>query len=437
MYKLTLIFIICFYSIACLAAPDEQMAQALKLMDEQRYTKALDILDEMLTTDPNNTQLLYNTAYCELFTGRADLCMQHLNRFLKIKKDDADVYNLQGLAYEYLGHPDSALLAFNQCIKLQKNYYEAYFNRGKCFISSNKFNEAKQDFAFAKKDKKLNSDLYLRSAELNMQMNFWDSALIDLRRIYRTNSNNIYYLSLYADAFFRSNKFDSAAIYYSKIIQLDSENVNIYSNRALCYDNLEQTGAAAKDRAKIDDIKRKVGLDPTKLTYKRLASEDNHYSIELPDGWRIFVRKGNDTDLVVFFNPEFPNKEVNGSYIYKFGGFIFYNHKHFQSDNTDIALRDAKFADFQQERLKYRQQEMPNNSMKLRKTFNPNEKTAREMLKFSYIEMPTGDEYYCVECYVLSTTGELVDLMLWIPNENAVKYEMLLDRILESLTINN
>ena len=100
-------------------------------MDEGKFNEAKIILDELLDQNPERLEILYNVAYCYFMIGRADITTNHMRRFFMRNKKDPDALNLYGLSFEKTGYDDSSIVYYNKTIEVDKNYYEAYFNRGR------------------------------------------------------------------------------------------------------------------------------------------------------------------------------------------------------------------------------------------------------------------------------------------------------------------
>jgi tetratricopeptide (TPR) repeat protein len=419
---------------------DKDVVKAISLMDKGKYSEASKIFDSLLIHKPNDLVVLYNAAFCEVNNGRPDLAKNYLQVFLSKNKGDADVINVYGLANERLGYVDSAIANYTAAIKLDKNFYEAYFNRGRCQIIYKNYDSARSDFEFAKKSKIIIPNLYIESAELYFGTGEFSKAIADLKKIEKYKSTEGYYLQLLANAYFIEKEFNNAITYYSKLITLDSENVTALNNRAVSYDQLELNDKAASDRAKIIEIQKRNGIDPNSLNYNILMAEDSSFSIEIPSTWRTLTRTLNDTSDIIFFNPDFSYSGSDGMYKYDCGGSIQYIKKYFTAKpnlslENQIALRDSMQSVHIQDRIEQRSRIMPGYSEKLRKQYNPNEFMSRELRKCSYYDKGGEKEFAGVEFFVITTDGELLCLYIWMPYENYFIWERVLDRIQESLIV--
>jgi tetratricopeptide (TPR) repeat protein len=417
---------------------DDNMKKATSFMNEGNYREAANIFDEILIEEPQNSVALYNAALCELYNGRADLSIIHLKRFLRNNKQDSDVSNLLGLTFERLRNLDSAIINYSYAINLEKNYYEAYLNRGRCYILQKKISEAKADFNYAKKNKTINPNLYLESGKLNYELKFYDSAITDFRKITKYKNDDVYYLTMFANSFYQKSNFDSAIKYYTQILEIEPENISVLNNRSVCYGELEIREKQEADVAKIEEIRKKAEFDPNELEYRTLVPIDSAFSIDIPTQWRIFARRDTTVSEVIFFDPEFQNSEENGMYRYAFGGTLIYYPQYFPKDSNlmkSLQTRDSKVIEYQTNRKEMRNKITNGFMEKMRKTYNPNDDNARELLKTKFFDITTDEEYSGTEYFIMTTTGKLICLYLWLPEEFSFKYESIMDRIQSTLQL--
>jgi tetratricopeptide (TPR) repeat protein len=411
-------------------------------METGKYLEADKVFDEIIADNPNKLDVLYNAAYCKLYIGRADIAVNYLQRFLIKNKNDAEVYNLLGLAYERTGYYENAIEQYSNAIRIEKKLYEAHFNRGRTYLALDNIELAKKDFDYAKKNKIINPELYFTTGELYSQLKQYDSALIDLNKIIKYKSDNPYYLAMLGDAYFvtagnDTAKLEKAIEYYTKSIRLDSENVSILKNRAFVYDKLDMTEKGELDKNKILEIQQKKGINPDVIKYKRLSSEDKVFSIDIPEEWKILVSKNNDSDIIIFFDTNFNNSQKNGLYIYEFGGQIIYKPHYFEANLTDIntalEIRYNEFVNFVTKRKNFYNTTLQNYKEILKKSFSPNNNIIRNLLKYTF--SAEDKKYFGIEYSCITTNGKLIDVLLWIPEEDSFFYEQLLDYIYESITV--
>lgn len=266
---------------------DKEMEQATTLVNAGKYQEAINIYEEILRTEPHNLKVLYSAAYSYLHIGRADVAHTYLRRFIARNDKDADVYNLFGLANERTGYSNEALENYTKAISLDSNFYEAYFNRGRCYSALQNLSATRADYNIAKKNKIITPALYYASGELYFYLKQYDSAIIDFEKILNFKTENHQYYTMLGDSYYSLGPNDTAKLnkaidYYSKSLQLHPENVMVLKNRAFVYDKLEQYEKAEADRDKIREIQLKTGLNPNSVSYKQLVHPDKYFSMLVP-----------------------------------------------------------------------------------------------------------------------------------------------------------
>lgn len=420
---------------------DKNLKKAISLMEKSNFQDAIVIFEDFLSKHPEHLVAIYNTAMCNLYLGRPDIAVEHLYTFIRKNQQDADAYNLLGLALERVGETAKAITNYTKSIELEKNYYEAYFNRGRCYYLTNKIQQAKSDISFSKKNKFINPDLYLLSGKINLETKSFNAAIEDFKTIEKYKKDNPEYLAMLAEAYFKTNNHEKSIQCYNKILKLQPDDINALNNRSLCYHNLGEDEKAEQDKAKINEIQQKIGINPNLLEFRKLVSADKSFSIDIPEKWRAFVSSGDEMNVIVFFNPDFPNTQAGDTaFQCDFGGEIIYYPHYFTIDTASnvntIQLRTYKQKEYIKNRKVEREKMFTNFKERMRKTFNANEKNARELVKSNYIDSVIGKEFYGIEYSIITTSGKLICLYLWIPNENSFEYEAVLDRIQSSLQIN-
>ena len=431
-------------SVVLYAQKDAKIVKAQKLMEQEKYSEADVVFDEILNANPNRLDVLYDAAYCKLYTGRPDVTIDYIKRFLNKNKQSADAYNLLGFAYESSGINNDAIENYSKAIKLNKNFYLAYFNRGRAYLQIDSISLAKKDFNYAKKNKVINPELYFITGSLYAQLGQYDSAFIDLNKILKYKSDDPYYLSLLGDAYFMTannnkSQLEKAIEYYTKSLRIDSHNVGVLKNRAFIYDMLEENEKGEADRNKILEIQKEKGFNPLSINYKRIAAGDKSFSIDLPELWKILVSKNDTLDVIFFFDTTFNYKQQNGFYTYDFGGRIYYYPNYFKTDLENFAeslqLRYLKFAEFVEQRKIECNTTLIKYSEIMRKIFNATEENARSVVKYTFFS-EDNTKYFSLEYFYMTTTGKLIVVHLWMPEEDAFYYEPLFDYIYLSLEVN-
>jgi len=114
----------------------------------KNYKEADSSYSKAITLKPNYSEAYNNRAYCKLFlgdyTGTISDCYQALK--LMGKRPSPIVFDNLGQAYRELNKLDSAFIYFNKAVELDKNFAQAYFERGKAYLKNNDLNNACSDW---------------------------------------------------------------------------------------------------------------------------------------------------------------------------------------------------------------------------------------------------------------------------------------------------
>lgn len=102
-----------------------------------------------LTQDPNNFQVLLSLASIQLEEKNYASALLYATKAEEIPGAPAMAYFLKGRALHQLGLPEEALKAYGNAIQVDKNFGQAYFNRGVLKIAMERTKQACEDFKLA------------------------------------------------------------------------------------------------------------------------------------------------------------------------------------------------------------------------------------------------------------------------------------------------
>jgi len=162
-------------------------------------------------------------------------------KFKKIEK--YFLYNLEGLILAQLRKIDLAIVCFENSIKINPSFVEAYYNAGTILIAENRCDEAER---FLKSAISINDkyfDAYFNLSLVCKKLDKLDEGLIYLYKCLEISKDNFeVYNNIGLILFIKKNFIDS--VYnFKKCIQLNPEYVEAYNNLGLVYlklDNIEE-----------------------------------------------------------------------------------------------------------------------------------------------------------------------------------------------------
>jgi len=100
-------------------------------------------LPGLLAAQNVQTSVDQGIASCE--AGRYDQALQEFNEALKLKPNDASLYDYRGMAYRCKGQDEKAIQDFNKAMELDPKFARAYRNRGMVYFDKGDFDKSLAD----------------------------------------------------------------------------------------------------------------------------------------------------------------------------------------------------------------------------------------------------------------------------------------------------
>jgi predicted Zn-dependent protease len=85
-------------------------------------TSRIDIFEQMLASDPENTAVLFGLAKEYEKAGRDDKLIETLNRYLDASDDEGNAFGMLAGAYERMGQSDKAREAYERGIETAQRH---------------------------------------------------------------------------------------------------------------------------------------------------------------------------------------------------------------------------------------------------------------------------------------------------------------------------
>lgn len=133
-------------------SPEELNNKAVALMDNDQYQEALPLLDNLVTSNHQNTIFRYNRAVTLFNLKRYREALADYKILHKLLPTEGEYAFQVGNAYEQLDSADRALSFYNEAIRLIDDNFLFFFKRGTIYLKQNNFEKAEADY---------NSALYL------------------------------------------------------------------------------------------------------------------------------------------------------------------------------------------------------------------------------------------------------------------------------------
>ena len=224
--------------------PADQLQALVSLYTQGQLKKALLQCRAMLEAFPKSV-VLYNIAgAANVGLQRFDAAIDSYQQALKVNPNYADAYYNMGIALDSKGDPDAAIKSYKKAISLKPDYADAYANIG--FALNNK---GDLDGAITSYQKVLTIDPNNAQAYNNMGNSFKDKG--DLVAAIKSYSHAVRLKPDYAEAY---NNRGSALIdrsdplaaveSYKKALEINPEFVEVYNNLGVALGNIGRCGEA-------------------------------------------------------------------------------------------------------------------------------------------------------------------------------------------------
>ncbi len=118
-------------------------ALGVALADGGRPAEALPIFARVLELDPQNAVAYQNTGISLLKLDRVDEARQQLETALRLGKRHTRAWNALGVAWMRLGQPAKAIDAWERCLEMNPEQYDALYNIGRVAGQMNDWKKAR------------------------------------------------------------------------------------------------------------------------------------------------------------------------------------------------------------------------------------------------------------------------------------------------------
>lgn len=210
------------------------MMQSLILADMRKaYPQKLSTIDSLVSEQQATVELLTIRALALWENGDLSGAVRTAEEAIAMGPSDAFTKNVFGLLLIQTGNYEGALIAFNDAIKLNDKYAEAFLNRGRTFsLLSNKV-QALQDFNKALQLDTANAMAYYARGIYFKELGNADAAIADYTALINLRPN-------FADAYFSrgfaekmKGIYTDALIDYDRAIELNPNSALYYNNRGI------------------------------------------------------------------------------------------------------------------------------------------------------------------------------------------------------------
>jgi len=225
--------------------------------------KAQECLEYAIKIKPNYAEAYNYLGTIVLKLEEKNKAKKYFEQAIKLKSNYVDAYNNLGIVYNELGEIEKAKESLEYAIKLKPDYAEAYSSFGLLYLNQEEPEEAKKYFDEAIKIKP-NSGInylclghYYENIQENTKAEFFYKKAIELKEYKAKIALGNLYLNL--------GNHEKAEEVYEDIIKFNSENAEVYFNRALNFSNVGKIDLALKNFKSAEALQPKIYDEQEKL----------------------------------------------------------------------------------------------------------------------------------------------------------------------------
>ena len=160
----------------------------------------------------------------------------------------------RGEAFINRGEWDAAIREYNEAIRLNPNYAEAYGSRGLAYWVNRDYDRAIEDCTEAIRLNPNYAEAYNYRGNAYSRKNDYDRAIADYNEAIRLNPNDAIFYSNRGGAYYRKNDYDRAIEDYTEAIRCDPNNFEFYQYRGNAYQSKGDTTRANADFARAREL---------------------------------------------------------------------------------------------------------------------------------------------------------------------------------------
>ncbi len=239
----------------------------------------------------------YIRASAQVKLGNLQEAIVAYDEAIRINPQYVDAYNDRGVVRSALGNFSEGITDFEQALKVDSQYPIAYVNLGIAHLNSNDYQQAITNFDRALQINSNLADAYLNRGKAYFYLGKKEKAIADYDQALNINSNYAQAYDSRAIARFRLGDKQGAIKDFSRTLQLNPQNATAYYNRGVARSRL------GDDKGAISDYDRALKINPGYAQaygnrgLARLRSGDKKGAIkDLQTAADVFRKQGKQDD---------------------------------------------------------------------------------------------------------------------------------------------
>lgn len=248
---------------------DEYYTMAIEKREKKDYSYASILIDKAIQLNKNNPWYYLEKATIQLKLSDSDQAIRYIKKAIDADTTFAEAYSRAGRFYSSRGFPDSALVMFDNAIRLAKDdtvKHVYLMNRGTHKASYMDYEGAAADLEEVLRFNPTHFSALNNISNVYDALGRRDEAIQAMKKCMHLEGNAVGpYVNL-GLLYSKTDYLDSAIYYFDKAIETDPSEPLIYSNRGFAFYKLQRYNDA------IRDINKSLSLYPTNsYAYKNLG----------------------------------------------------------------------------------------------------------------------------------------------------------------------
>jgi len=227
-----------------------------------KYKEAILEYNKSIELNPNNEQAYYYRAMSNYNLEAYNETLSDFDKAIELNPDVASMHYYRGDVKYRLEQYEEAIVDYSHSIELNKNDGNSYSGRANCYYMLKKNKEAKLDYTKAIEllSNEATTFKYWRGI-CNYNLDLTQEALNDFLDYLEKTPDDAYILIMTAHSLYVLKDYEQATRYYTRAINVQSDNAEAYYWRGNAYFNLNRKSEAKRD------VDKAISLDQGNETY--------------------------------------------------------------------------------------------------------------------------------------------------------------------------
>ncbi|MFC2152568.1 tetratricopeptide repeat protein [Bacteroidota bacterium] len=225
---------------------EKQLYQVDRLIEDNKYTQALFIVDEMITRNSNIAQCYYLKSKIHYFEKDFQGALKSINLAIELKKSSPDYLKHRIEINGVLNEFDKAIVDINKLIRLEPYQIDHYIVKANLLFKTKQFDKAIELTNSILEILPEDPDVLYLSSKTYFMKDEYLEALKTINEALQKKSDKAFY-ELRGDIYSATKTYIYAVQDYSMFLDIEPYNGNIYSKKGLARLRLGDKKGACSD----------------------------------------------------------------------------------------------------------------------------------------------------------------------------------------------